>query len=82
MPHISVSVPTEDTPLPPGARELWKASEQMIAAACVELGDDMAFSVILSRVTRELRRRLGVDGAAQVLRQLADTMPDVAKFDV
>ena len=41
----------------------------LIQAVRLQLGDDMAFSIILSRITREARRVYGLEGAQNMLRQ-------------
>lgn len=44
-------------------------------------GEDMAFSLMLSRVARELRVKRGVAVARQVFQEFADGMEDAAKHD-
>lgn len=60
----------------------WDMLGVLIGTCRQQLGDDAAFSVILSRVTRELRRAVGPDEAAAILHGLADTQHEAAKADL
>jgi hypothetical protein len=66
----------------PLQRALWDTLGAIIKTAREGLGDDVAFSVVLSRVTRELRRGVGPDETADILRGLADTQHEAAKADL
>jgi hypothetical protein len=66
----------------PFQRVIWDHLGGFITACRDEVGDDVAFSVILSRVTRELRRVVGPDETAAILRGLADTQHEAAKADL
>lgn len=61
--------------------EWWDRMGEFIATARAAIGDDLAFSVIMSRVARELRRDLGVEGAKQVFRGMIDTMAAAKEGD-
>jgi hypothetical protein len=65
----------------PKAVRLWVALRTLIQQAQADLGDDMAFSIILSRIGRELRRRLGPDETAQILHNLASQQTTIATLD-
>jgi hypothetical protein len=65
----------------PKARQLWDSLHGVIAQARADLGDEMAFSIVLSLVGRELRCVVGVDEAANVLRQFAEQQTEIASFD-
>lgn len=46
-----------------------------------QIGKEMAYSIMLSRISRELRRDYGLDEAKKVLRDVADTMDQVSEAD-
>jgi hypothetical protein len=78
---VEVSVPDAEFRLPPAATEMWDAMGELISISQSTLGNDMAFSVLLSRLTRELRRLHGTDAATDVLRGLMATMTEAAQYD-
>jgi hypothetical protein len=80
---MSVRVPPLDYRITdPAQRAAWDLLGVLITTARAQMGDDAAFSVILSRVTRELRRVVGPDEAAAILNGLADTQHEAAKADL
>ena len=46
------------------------------------LGNDMTFSIIMSRITREARRLYGIQGAQDLLRRHIAAMPQIAVLEV
>jgi hypothetical protein len=61
---------------------LWDATGALFALAKNKFSDDVVYTIILSRITRELRRDFGPDAAAAALHQYADTMLQAAQYDV
>lgn len=78
---IRVEVPGPEFRMSDDEARLWDLMGKIIGAAQVHVGRDRAFSVILSRTTRELRRELGRDGAKLALRAIIDTMDEAARYD-
>lgn len=78
-PNVTVPPPTFRTGQLEAA--LWDSIGQQIDTARNQLGDDMAFSVILSRVARELRRKGGIAMARDVFLGMVETMEEAAKND-
>lgn len=82
-PQTTVTIPSRDFRLDdPKAVHLWDFLREVIDQARADLGDEMAFSIVLSRVGRELRRAVGPDEAAIVLHQIADQQREIVAFDV
>jgi hypothetical protein len=79
---IKVIVPSLDYRASDQMRSFWLGTGGWISAVRRELGDDMAFSVILSRVSRDLRKAIGVEAAKQVFIDMAATMDEAAKGDL
>jgi hypothetical protein len=63
-------------------RKFWFGTGGWISAARRQLGDDVAFSVILSRVSRDLRKAVGIEAAKRVFIDVAETMDEAAKGDI
>lgn len=60
----------------------WNLTGVLIQKMIGQIGEDMTFSIILSRVTREARRLYGVEVTQKLLREFIDTMPDdVAHYE-
>lgn len=57
-------------------------AQSLLALAIQQHGLEMGASHVLSGVTRELRRHLGISEVQEVLRQLADTLPQVVQYDL
>jgi hypothetical protein len=47
-----------------------------------KLGLQMGMSAVMSGITREMRRHASIEEIQAMLRGLADTLPEVAKYDV
>jgi hypothetical protein len=65
---------TKESGIPSGADE-WEAVGQLIGALRLELGDQAAFSTILSRVSRDLCMEFGNQAAKSVLLVAASMIP-------
>lgn len=79
----TVTVPSPDFRVDdPKAQFLWYSLRITIDQARAEFGNDMAFSIILSRVSRELRRCVGIEDAAEIFHGLAATQAEAAQADV
>lgn len=78
---VSVTIPDDNYRMDPQVAMLWDLLGDMITVSRKELGDDRTFTVFLSRVSRELRRVVGPDGAAEALRAMADTQHEAARAD-
>jgi len=79
---VTVVVPDKDYHAGDEVRPYWEGTAGWYRVVRNALGDDMAFSVILSRMARELRREVGIEGAGAVFRQFAETMDEAAKADI
>lgn len=62
----------ESVEITPEMREFWHSFKGMLAMARHRLGSETMISVGLSAVLREIRRDLGPEGTANILRQFAD----------
>lgn len=60
----------------------WMGTGGWITFVKRALGDDDAFSVILSRVAREMRRTYGPDQAKALFLEFAESMHEAAAFDL
>jgi prophage regulatory protein len=78
---IEVRVPPANVGLNAAQRALWDAIKAAVARARPDLTRDELLTVLVSGISRELRRELGPDGAATVLRGFADTQREAVKFD-
>lgn len=78
---ISIEVPPPDYRINPQESALWDTIGGVIDIARRAVGNDMAFSIVLSRVARELRRVAGIADAKTVFQAMADTMEEAAKND-
>lgn len=65
----------------PEQKRYWVAVGLVIDYARRDLGDDMGFSIFLSRLTRELRMTIGMAATAQLLHEFADKQPEAAFYD-
>lgn len=65
----------------PDATEYWHAFGGFIALGLMRLGTEEVISLLMSRLTRELRRLYGVAGARRCLQGYLDTLAEVATFD-
>lgn len=63
------------------ARYAYDAAQRIMAIAIQLNGVPMGISYTLSGITRELRRHLSIAEAQELLHQLADTLPEAAKWD-
>lgn len=78
---VTVKIPDDDYRMDPRTALMWDMLGKLITMSREELGDDMTFTVFLSRISRELRRVVGPDGAATALRKMADTQHEIARAD-
>jgi len=78
---VTVTVPPDDYRMDPQTAYLWDLLGRLIAVSREQMGDDKTFTVFLARISRELRRVVGPDGAAEALRGLADTQHEAARAD-
>jgi hypothetical protein len=75
-------VPDPDYRAPPDAVVLWRHTGTLIEVARINMPDrELLFSVLLSRVTRELRREYGDATAKAMLQGFVDTMAAAAEGD-
>jgi len=81
MPELDVYAPDGVYQADADMTALWEEVGALFEVAKQRLGFDVAISVILSRVTRELRREHGVDGAKETLRQYIETMAKASEGD-
>jgi hypothetical protein len=82
-PKVVVRTPsTEEFQMAGRSAEIYQLSQILLREAMSELGNEMGMSVVLSGITRELRRHFSADMAEDILRGLASTMKDAAKYDV
>jgi hypothetical protein len=75
-------IPSRDFRMTAKQGDLWNLLQVIIDNARAELGDDMAFSIVLSRASRELRRVLGPEGAAATLHSLANQQAAMVALDL
>jgi hypothetical protein len=66
----------------PQMKGFWDVLQATLSAGCTRLGADAALSVALSAVGRELRRHVGAEDAATVLRALADQQTETVRYDL
>jgi hypothetical protein len=66
---------------PADAEKYWDRQVDLLTEARAELGNETAFSVILSSTLNELRRLMGTRCAMQVVQDFVDLMPEAATFD-
>lgn len=80
---VNVSAAGPEHRATPEQQVVWDALGALISATRVMLNDDeAAFTVLLSRLSREMRRVYGLADAQAAFRGIADTMPAAAEFDV
>jgi hypothetical protein len=82
MAMVKVIVPDTDFRADDEARTFWSGTRGWFCVVRCQLGTEMAYSVILSAIGRQLRRDVGVEEAKQVFRDMADTMDEAAKADL
>ena len=76
VPHAEFSFPQAED-----SERAWVSMGLLFEQVQEDLGIETAISVLLSRLTREMRRHLGIEGGAEVLRSMAATMAQAAKYD-
>jgi hypothetical protein len=76
-----VEVPPDSFHMDSRMAEMWTLTGWLINAARRDMTLDDVASVMLSRITRELRREHGTAEAKAVLQGLVDTMEQVAEGD-
>jgi hypothetical protein len=79
--QVTVAVADPDFRIPPEALPYWEVTGLLITNTRVTLGNEMAFSIMLSRITRELRRAYGLQCAIETLRRFLDTMDEASRYD-
>jgi hypothetical protein len=80
---IEMHVPTPDEYLADGhGHRTYDLAQMLVAMAVQHHGLEMGLSHALSGVTRAMRRHMSITEAQEVLRQLADTLPEAAKYDL
>lgn len=79
---MTVMVPEPDYRMSSAQTEVWNAFGMFIDLSRRGLRDDGAlFSVLLSRLSRELRREYGLADAKAAFHGIADTMDKAAQHD-
>jgi len=81
MADAQVVVPPAEYAADYDMQVLWRKMGVLIEVAQERMAFDMVASVILSRVTREMRRVHGVETTRKALELLAASMDEVAKHD-
>jgi len=79
--HHEVYLAADDYEADTDMRVLWLKLGTLIGVARQHLDVERLHGVLLSRLTRELRRDLGVEGAREVLQGYIDTMEQAGKGD-
>jgi len=81
--EVEVVVPHHEFRFPhsEASEHAWVSMGTLFESAREDLGEETAFSVLLSRLTREMRRYIGSEAAAEVLRGMAATMGQAARYD-
>jgi len=79
--HHEVYIPDDEYKADTDLRVFWLKLGTLIGVARQQLDVERLHGVLLSRLTRELRRDLGVEGAREVLQGYIDTMDEAAKGD-
>lgn len=80
--QVAVALAAPDFRISPAAVPYWEVAGMLIANTRANLGNEMAFSIMLSRTMRELRRVYGVKCAIETLQGFIDTTEDAAKYDL
>lgn len=75
MTDVRVEVPGQHY-MGPTDQAAWEAVGALVGTLQRAIGSDMAFSLVLSRVTREMRRAYGTENAKAVLQGFLDTWTD------
>jgi hypothetical protein len=79
---MTVTVPGPDYRMSPAQAAVWDAFGAFIGMARRALPNDGgAYTVLLSRLSREMRREYGLEDAKAAFHGIADTMEEAAKFD-
>jgi hypothetical protein len=79
--QIEVFAPAADFSSDADMTVLWHKIGVLIQVGIEHIGPSRTYSVLLSRVTREMRRELGTDGARAALQGFVDTMGQAAAGD-
>jgi hypothetical protein len=83
MTVFGVWAPSPNYRAPADAIVLWQHAGTLIEVARARMTDrELLFSVLLSRVTRELRREYGDAAAKAMLQGFVDTMDHAAQGDL
>lgn len=79
--QVAVQIAEPDFQMPPEAIPYWEVAGTLITNTRLTLGNEMAFSILLSRIMRELRRAYGVKVAMETLQGFLDTMDTASLHD-
>lgn len=60
---------------------LFQFSQELLRSAIAARGVEIGVSMVLSGITREMRRHLSDAMAKQILQGFVDTMEDIRKYD-
>lgn len=80
--EVTAKVPPADYRADPELAGLWLGTGGWFRVVRKQLGDEMAFSVILSRVARDMRKVYGIEVTRQAFEGAAATMEEAAKHDL
>jgi hypothetical protein len=80
--HVAVIMSDPDFRMPPEAIPYWDLTRALIKHTRFTLGNELAFSILLSQIMRELRRAYGVEAAIKTLQGFMDTMDKAAQYDI
>jgi hypothetical protein len=78
---VEVTVPGLERQMSRAETSFWDLTGSALGDMIEALGEQMAISLWASRLTRELRRRHGLQATQDMLRQMAETMPTVSLYD-
>ena len=76
-----VKTPSDDFLATPSEKAIWDSYGRTHNMAVRAVGVDMAFSLAVSRISRELRRNIGWEGARDVFLGIANTQEEASKGD-
>lgn len=80
-PRLTVIVPDPTYRVTPSQDHFFFMAQALMTTAIDSVGPDMGASLVLSGITRGLRRHMSIEDIQSALRGLADTLPEVAQHD-